>query len=57
MNNEEIDRFISRIKNTVNTIAELLAEIDEEREKDRKEFNRRITTLEYAYARILEDKK
>ena len=57
MNNEEIDKFISRIKNTVNTIAELLAEIDEEREKDRKEFSRRITTLEYAYARILEDMK
>jgi flagellar motility protein MotE (MotC chaperone) len=52
----EIDKFIERIKNTLSTLADLLRDIDEERERDRKEFNRRITTLEYAYARILEEK-
>lgn len=50
----DIDAFIVRIKNTVSTLAELIADLDDERERDRKEFDRRITTLEYAYARLLE---
>ena len=52
----EVDKFIERIKNTVSTLADLLKDIDEERERDRKEFHRRITNLEYAYTRILEEK-
>lgn len=53
----DIDVFIERIKNTVSTLADLLKDIDDERERDRKEFNRRLTTLEYAYTRLLEEKQ
>ena len=47
----EIDKSIERIKSTVTTLCELLAEIDEQRENDKKEFEKRLSRLEHAYIR------
>jgi len=43
---------IDTIKNIVTTLADLVQELDDEREADRKEFEKRIKTLEHAYARL-----
>ena len=47
----DIEKSLERITNVVTTLADLLREIDEQRERDRKEFDRRISALEYAYIR------
>ena len=43
----DIEKSLERITNIVTTLADLLREIDEQRERDRKEFDRRISALEY----------
>ena len=47
----DIEKSLERITNIVTTLADLLREIDEHRERDRKELEKRISTLEYAYLR------
>ena len=43
----DIDKFIENIKATVTTLADLIKEIDEQRERDKKELEKRISRLEY----------
>lgn len=57
MGPEEIDKRIESIKRNFERVVEALGDIDADREHDKKEFNRRITALEYAYARMLEENK
>lgn len=56
MTNEELDKWIERFKRRFEIIAEALGDMDDAREKESKEFDRRITTLEYALARLYEEK-
>jgi polyhydroxyalkanoate synthesis regulator phasin len=48
----DIDACIDRIKNTTNTIVELLADMEEIRDKEMKEMAKRISRLEHELARI-----
>jgi len=56
MSNEELDKWIERFKRRFEIIAEALGDMDDAREREAKEFNRRIKTLEYAVARLYEER-
>ena len=43
----EIDNLIERIKNTTTVIADLLADIDRQRDNEIKDMDKRIARLEY----------
>ena len=44
---KDIDNMIDNIKSTFKAITDLLREIDEQRENDKKEFDKRLSRLEY----------
>jgi prefoldin subunit 5 len=62
MMNNEIEKAIEKITNTIKTINELLVENDIQRQEQIKDLNRRIGTIEHTIARFegrlkkLEDK-
>ena len=47
VNLKDIDASIDNIKGIITTLADLIREIDAQREKDKKEFEKRISRLEY----------
>ena len=55
MTSEQLDKWIERFKQRFEMINDELRELDEIRQREFNELNRRITTLEYAYARLYED--
>ena len=56
MTAEELDKWIERFKERFRQINEALGDLDEIRQREFNELNRRITTLEYAYARLYEER-
>jgi hypothetical protein len=48
VNLKDIDKSIESIKGIITTLADLLREIDEQREKDKKKMDKRISALEHS---------
>lgn len=49
---DEIEKSIERITNTFKTLAELLLDIDKDRQDQIKDLNKRIGTIEHTMARF-----
>ena len=48
----DIDAWIERIKNTTTTLVTLLAEMEEQREREMMEIGKRVSRLEFELARL-----
>ena len=49
---DDIIKRIDTIKNIIKTLADLLKDLDEQREEDKKELEKRVAALEYAITRV-----
>ena len=51
--NDEIDKRIESIKNITLTLVDVIGDLDEQRASDKRDWERRISTLEHEFARII----